>query len=84
MVWIIHGRAIPEAIHFPYVVNKNVTFTPRGLFLTTPYDLKTPHNLFVESECPETGCRRLARFGQLYRNPDDAYVDSESDQSGRF
>src|SRR5581483_2788977 len=27
---------------FPYTVNRNVTFAPRGLFLTEPYDLATP------------------------------------------
>jgi Carboxypeptidase regulatory-like domain len=27
---------------FPYVVNQDATFTPRGLFLTEPYDLPTP------------------------------------------
>ena len=32
----------PGGNPFPYVVDKNATFTPRGLFLTTPYDLKTP------------------------------------------
>jgi hypothetical protein len=27
---------------YPYFVNPNVTFTPRGLFATTPYDTPTP------------------------------------------
>jgi len=28
---------------FPYTINKNLVFTPRGQFITTPYDLTTPN-----------------------------------------
>jgi len=28
---------------FPYLVNANVPFTPRGQFITSPYDLQTPN-----------------------------------------
>ena len=28
---------------FPYTVNQNVAFTPRGQFITTPYNLPTPN-----------------------------------------
>ena len=74
-------NGFPGGNPFPYTVDKNVKFTPYGLFLTTRYDLKTP-NLFVESEHSETDRTRVARFGQLHRNTDDAYLDVESDQSG--
>src|SRR5437667_12515448 len=33
----------PGGNPFPYTVNKNMTFTPRGQFITTPYDLPTPN-----------------------------------------
>jgi hypothetical protein len=44
----------PGGNPFPYVINKNVTFAPRGLFLTTRYDLHTPQtyswNLSVQRQ----------------------------------
>src|SRR5947207_1913424 len=33
----------PGGNPFPYTVQKNMTFTPRGQFITTPYDLPTPN-----------------------------------------
>jgi hypothetical protein len=35
-------QGYPGGNPFPYVVDRDAVFTPRGLFLTTPYDLKTP------------------------------------------
>src|SRR5207302_6728150 len=33
---------VPAGNPFPYTINKNVIFTPRGQFITSPYDLPTP------------------------------------------
>jgi len=35
-------QGYPGGNPFPYTVNRNLTFTPRGQFITTPYDLPTP------------------------------------------
>ena len=36
-------QGVPGGNPFPYEVTRDVTFTPRGLFLTQRYDLKTPN-----------------------------------------
>src|ERR1051326_60912 len=36
-------QGFPGGNPFPYTVTKNMTFTPRGQFITTPYDLPTPN-----------------------------------------
>ncbi len=37
-------QGYPGGNPFPYTINKNLVFTPRGQFITTPYDLTTPNS----------------------------------------
>jgi hypothetical protein len=37
-------QGYPGGNPFPYTVSRNLIFTPRGQFITTPYDLPTPNS----------------------------------------
>jgi len=75
---------------FPYAVNPNVIFTPRGQFITSPYDLPTPNtyswNVAVQRQIGTSwiasasyiGSRVMHLYNNLAINPADPKVPGAS------
>ena len=69
--WVSWISAIPSeaprTTRIPYdIVNKNLTFTPNGLFATTPYDTPSPTYSTWNFADPAADRLAVAGFGNLY------------------